>query len=117
PLPPEVPPVDKFDFEKTIKPTFKNKFFMNATHNENKAVSNNEKVYSELQHQIDILEAAQAGDENILANQALLTIQYYMFKLTNNNKDDALFQHATMFCADIKSCLDRYSALEKDTNT
>jgi len=116
PLPPEVTPADKFDFEKTIKPTFKNKFFNDVMNKKNNITWNNEKVYSELQHQIDILEAAKTDDKNILANQALLTIQFYIFKLAINNKNDALFQHATIFCADIKKCLDRYSVLEDETN-
>lgn len=118
PLPPEVTLVSQFPFKEKIQEEFKNAFFNEKDDKKEEKINviwEQRAPYTELQNQLEVLEAAKIGEENQAAIKALLSIQFYIYRISAKKQHDPLFQHAIIFSADVKKYLDYYSRLDKNS--
>lgn len=113
PLPPMVTLSPAVSFEEKIQPKFKSAFGKELEKNPYKNILFAEKPYTELENLLEILEAAKPGERNEAAIEALLGIQFYLYRLSSLKENDQLFQQAIVFCADAKNCLDSYTQLNR----
>ncbi len=117
PLPPKVTVYPTVPFKEKIKPIFQSNWSDELKRDaKDTIVLNAKKPYSELEHMLEVLEAAKAGDKNEAAQKALLSIQFHIYRLAKHKKNDPLFQQAVVFCNNLKKGLLRFSKLDKTSD-